>query len=80
MRKVYVDVYAEFSSDGRILPLSFTWEDGRDYKIDRIMDIRPMAATKVGGFGMRYTIEVLGKESHMWLEHDGKRWFMEGKN
>lgn len=53
MRKVYVDVYAEFSSDGRLLPLSFTWDDGRNYKIDRILDIRPMTSTKADGFGMR---------------------------
>lgn len=77
--KVYVDVTAEFSSDGTIIPLSFVWDDGRKYEIDRIVDIRPSASLKAGGFGLRYTIRVRGRESYMWLENGGKRWFMERK-
>jgi hypothetical protein len=77
--KVYVDVTAEFSSDGKIIPLSFVWDDGRIYEIDRVLDIRPSASLKAGGFGLRYTIKVRGKESYMWLENGGTRWFMERK-
>ena len=56
--KVYVDVTAEFSSDGKIIPLTFVWDDGRIYEIDRVLDIRPAASLKAGGFGLRYTIKV----------------------
>lgn len=77
--KVYIDVTAEFSSDGKIIPLSFVWDDGRVYAIDRVVDIRPAASLKAGGFGLRYTIKVCGKESYMWLENGGTRWFMERK-
>lgn len=31
--KVYVDVLAEFSKDGLLIPKEITWEDGRKYEI-----------------------------------------------
>ena len=34
--KVYVGVDARFDTEGRIMPLSITWEDGRVYGIDRV--------------------------------------------
>ena len=33
MNKVYVDVVAEFRKDGQLVPIFFTWEDGRKYSI-----------------------------------------------
>ncbi|MEG6571714.1 hypothetical protein V6C21_04270 [[Clostridium] cellulosi] len=78
MRKVYVAVNADFTADGKVLPRSFTWEDGRNYEVDRIIDIRPAASLKAGGCGIRYTCRIQGKEAYMFLE--GNRWFMEGKD
>ena len=60
--KVYVSVVAEFSKEGTLLPQSFTWEDGRQYHIDRVKDKRRAASTKAGGVGERYTCLVEGKE------------------
>lgn len=34
--KVYVDVLAEFSKDGLLIPKEITWEDGRKYEITRV--------------------------------------------
>lgn len=34
--KVYVDVLAIFTKDGRLVPSKFVWEDGREYEITRI--------------------------------------------
>ena len=78
MRKVYVDVTADHKADGKIIPMWFVWEDGHRYEIDRVIDIQRAAAMKVGGIGLRYTIMVRGKQSYMWLEDGGGRWFMEG--
>jgi hypothetical protein len=82
--KVYVKVTAAFSSDGRLTPLTLTWEDGHEYIIDRILDIRPSAAMKAGGQGDRYTIRTCGKESFLFFERSPKitdqnlgRWFVE---
>ena len=60
--KVYVNVIATFSNDGRILPLSITWDDGREFIIDQVLDIRQAAAMKAGGQGDRYTVRVQGRD------------------
>lgn len=76
--KVYVPVTAEFSTEGVLLPKSFIWEDGREYRIDRVKDKRRAASTKAGGVGQRYTCLVEGKEVFLYYE-DNNMWFMERK-
>lgn len=60
--KVYVAVNADFRDDGIMLPREITWEDGRNYEIDRVIDIRQAAAMKAGGHGDRYTIMIGGHQ------------------
>jgi len=77
--KVYVDVNENRMKDGRIMPLSFVWEDGARYEIDKVTEIRPAASLKAGGAGMRYTIRIRGRERYIFLEEErgvGK-WFIE---
>lgn len=76
--KVYVEVTAKFSKDGRLLPLSVRWQDGHVYEIQRIMDICRAASLKAGGAGIRYTCVIDGKQSHLFYE-DNNLWFVEGK-
>ncbi len=78
MRKVYVDVTLKQDKYGTIIPLSVTWEDGRKYEIDRVLDVRRAAATKVGGTGVRFTVRILGRETYLF--DDGERWFVEAKD
>lgn len=78
MRKVFVDVVAVFSKEGVLKPVSFTWEDGKNYEIDRVLDWKKAASLKVGGHGIRYDCRVMGKAVSLYLD-DGK-WFMEAKN
>lgn len=78
MRKVYVDVTLKQDKYGTIVPLSVTWEDGRKYEIDRVLDVRRAAATKVGGTGVRFTVRILGRETYLF--DDGERWFVEAKD
>jgi len=79
--KVYVDVNENRLKDGKVIPLSFVWEDGNRYEIDRVIDIRPAASLKAGGTGLRYTVRVRYRETYMFLEEDSglSRWFMERK-
>lgn len=84
--KVYVEVVAAFGEDGRLRPRSLKWEDGREFEIDRVVDIRPAAALKAGGQGDRYTVEVRGRQSYLFFERSAKvsgcelgRWFVERK-
>lgn len=77
-RKVYVKVLAEFDFDGTVRPVSIEWEDGRMYAVDRLIDTRMAASTKVGGQGIRYTCRICGHEA--FLFQDERRWFMEAKD
>ena len=74
--KIYVDVNATFTKDGMLLPKSFVWEDGVEYEISNVKDIRRAASLKAGGAGMRYTCVVDGKEVYLFYE-DNNMWFME---
>lgn len=73
--KIYVSVKAVFYPDGGFKPTSFVWEDGREYEISKVTDIRRASSLKAGGVGMRYTCRVENKEVYLFLEED--RWFME---
>ena len=55
-KKIYVDVIAKFSKDGIMRPIAIIWEDGSQYEIQKVLDIRPSASLKAGGCGMRYTV------------------------
>lgn len=74
--KVYVDVLAEFTKEGLLLPKQITWEDGRQYNIQAVIDKRRAASTKAGGAGERYTCRISGHEVFLFYE-DNNMWFME---
>ena len=77
--KVYVEVMARFTADGRLQPVAFTWEDGRRSEIDRIVKCVRCASRKAGGVGIRYTCIVGGRECHLYYE-ENLHWFMERKS
>ncbi|MBR6953469.1 MAG: hypothetical protein IKH77_00305 [Clostridia bacterium] len=73
--KRFVKVRADFTLDGRVVPLKFRTEDGPAFVIDRIVDIRPAPSLKSGGQGMRYTCRV--GDRMLFLFHDRTHWFVE---
>ena len=84
--KVYVQVVADFNTDGMMFPRVVIWEDGEKYVIDRVIDIRQAAARKAGGQGDRFTIEIRGQISYLFFERVPQltgnllgRWFVERK-
>ncbi|MBO4748967.1 MAG: hypothetical protein J5546_01480 [Lachnospiraceae bacterium] len=76
--KVYVDVRAVFTKDGRLRPTSIIWKDGTEYEIQAIKDVRRAASLRAGGAGLRYTCVIAGRESHLYYE-DNNLWFVEEK-
>lgn len=76
--KVYVDVYAKFHKDGRVIPKRIVWEDGSVFEIDHVREIRKAASLYAGGVGMRYTCVVHGHEAYLFYENNAK-WFVERK-
>lgn len=77
MSKIYVKVNADFGLDGKIVPQSIVWEDGRTFTVDDVIDIRRAASLKAGGQGTRYTCMIAGKERYLFYEDPS--WFVEGK-
>ena len=73
--KTYVSVTVHFTAQGRMIPSSIEWEDGRVYEIDKILDVRPAASLKAGGAGMRYTVRIGRTVTYLFLEEG--RWFVE---
>lgn len=76
--KVYVKVNADHDTDGSCRPRSIILEDGRKFNIDRLKQVCRAASTKVGGTGLRYTVSILGKDTFLFDEENGK-WFVELK-
>ncbi len=77
--KIYVDVNATFTKDGRLLPKSIIWKDGRRYEIQRIKQITRAASLRAGGVGLRYTCIIEGQESHLYYE-ENNMWFVEERS
>ena len=75
--KEYVSVTARFDSDGNLLPITLHWKDGRNFDIDRVLDIRYAASLKAGGAGIRYSCRIAGQNRYLFLEEN--RWFVDGK-
>ena len=72
--KTFVDVKAIFDKNGKIIPFSvFCEEEWRD--VDRIIDVRPAASLKSGGAGIRYTCDISGVRTYLFL--DDAKWFIE---
>ncbi len=77
-RRVYVEVTATFTPEGRVMPRQIRWEDGTLFPVDRVVDMRHAAATKAGGCGLRYTVRIRGQQTYLFLDED--RWFVESKD
>lgn len=75
--KEYVSVTARFDSDGNLLPTTLHWKDGRNFDIDRVLDIRYAASLKAGGAGIRYSCRIAGQNRYLFLEEN--RWFVDSK-
>ena len=77
-RRAYVRVLVDVDEVGRMRPIKIFWEDGRDFAVERLLDVRWAASAKAGGQGMRYTCRVKGRE--VFLFEDNGRWFVEARD
>lgn len=77
-RRVDVAVDVHFDIDGKMLPSAMTWEDGRVFMIERVLDVRQAASLKAGGQGIRYLCRILNKQIYLWFENP--KWFTVAKD
>jgi hypothetical protein len=75
--RVYLDVTVDCLPDGRMIPLSFTWEDGREYKIGKVINMRKGHSLKIFASGFRYLCQ--NGQRRYYLHYDGERWYIETK-
>ena len=76
-RKVFVEVILKVSAEGDVRPMFITFENGKTYEVDRLRHRCRASSRKVGGTGMRYTVEICRKETYLF--EDEGRWFVEAK-
>lgn len=74
-RKMIVSVKAQFDVFGRLTPISFCWEDGIQYDINKVLDRRRATSLRAGGSGMRYTCKAAGRI--IYLYNDDNIWYIE---
>jgi len=55
-RRVYVDMIVKSMPDGRMIPLKFTWEDGREFSVGKVVDIRKGHSLKVFSPGLCFIL------------------------
>lgn len=67
--KHYVDVIMRLRDDGRIVPLSVCWDDGRTFHIDQVLDApisnAPRSANRRT---LRYTVRIGRRRTNLFLE------------
>lgn len=76
-RKAYVSVNLDVDQEGVFYPRFIRWENGLIFQIDQILYKYRAASKKVGGGGIRYTVQIRGRESYLFQE--GSKWFVEAK-
>lgn len=75
MPRLNLTVNVRHEVDGRAFPTSIVWEDGRQFFVDKVLDIRNAAALKSGGVGIRYTCKICGKTVQLFDEEGV--WFID---
>ena len=72
--KRYISVVQRVDKEGRITPISIVWDDGKEYSIDRILEIRN-SVSRVRGCGILYQCRIPGNIRNLYYER--MRWFVE---
>lgn len=78
MVKHYVKCVHMTDTDGVVTPLCVIWDDGRTFKIDRVLARHGMRQTRFSGTGTRYTVQLGHHVTYLYRAGDG-RWYVEVK-
>lgn len=72
---VYVRVIADMKPKMQIMPKSIIWEDGREFAIDEIKDVRQVLVSGMGKECMAYFVEIRGSRRVLYLDRM-MQWFI----
>ena len=73
MQKYYVTVEHIEDTDGIIIPTRIRWNDGRHWKISKVL--HTCIASHNEFEGIRYTIKIGRAEKYLY--RDGQRWYVD---
>ena len=73
--RTFVGITALHDKQGNIHPMVMHWPDGRQWPVDKILDIRKAAAMSPDGHGVRYLCRFANKEVKLF--YNGNLWFVE---
>lgn len=77
-RKVYVAVTLYVNTEGKARPVALDWEDGRRFRIGKIVSVRNAPPEHVGAIlTRRYDCVIGGRTRTLYLETYANRWFVE---
>lgn len=83
-KKQYVYVQADFDATGFMRPRSISWSDGRDFRIDALVDYHPAAVGSDHVGCDCYRVVICGQEKKLFFERKPLgadfiigRWFVE---
>lgn len=76
-RKAYVSVNVDIDEEGAMQPRAIRWKNGHSFRIERVLYKCRASSNKVGGGGIRYTVQIHGQEKYLFNE--GSKWFVEAK-
>lgn len=72
----FLEVTARVKPDGRILPVSFTW-NGREYRIDHVLDCQPGHSLKQVKPGMRFSCVRKNRLFYLYYSPRESKWYIE---
>ena len=72
--KKYIRIDAKFERDGTMLPIRITWDNGAEYPISEVIDVRYFKTDTKGATGIKYTCIILGKIRDVYF--DSVRWYV----
>ncbi len=73
-KKVFVDVLVEHTRGGRRIPRLVTFENGRNFPIDRVLSAHRAKNCFPGEAGICYSVRIGRRETFLYEE--GERWFV----
>ena len=75
----YVEVLTRTSAEGVVTPLEVRWEDGRRFAITSVGECMRAHSLRAGGTGIRYTVRIGKRETHLFFDDYRGAWFVEAK-
>ena len=73
-----VNVIAEFTTEGKMIPIAVRWKNGRLYEIQKITYSTKCIGVMTSKAAYRYKVTIAGEERYLFYEANGQ-WYIENK-